>query len=71
MGLTPVSSATIRTKAEALREHLYAVREKVTDAMLTQRRADPSRGKRPVDFDVGDYVLYAMPGKSAKDKTKP
>ena len=68
----PVSVEKIRTKVEALRGHLYHVHEKVTHAMLTQRRNSPHKGERPVDFDVGDFVLYALPGqKSTKDKTRP
>lgn len=71
VGVVPVSTEAIRAKVEALREHLYHVHKKVTQAMLTQRRGAPRGGERSVDFDVGDFVLYALPGATVRDKTRP
>jgi transposase InsO family protein len=66
----PATSEEVRAKVESLREHLYRIHEKVTTAMITQRDR-PHAGARPVDFDVGDFVLYAHPGQTDKDKTRP
>jgi transposase InsO family protein len=67
---TPALPEEVRAKVESLQEHLHRIHEKVTTAMLTQRDR-PREAALPVDFDVGDFVLYAQPGQTDKDKTRP
>ena len=62
--------------AEAFKRHLadlqVAIQDNIhrVDAVPRRKARDPP-GAKPIDFDVGDYVLMASVGSQTKDKTAP
>ena len=67
LSVNPVSNASITRHVDSLRDSFH---RRVSAVSAVKPRSLPSRpGEQPVNFTVGDFVLVARLGSTARDKT--